>query len=81
MANKYIATGLNLLDQVVIDGNIITNTTQMTSYLQSKHAGDVVKMKVYRVEGGLQNVQGSDLPDGDYIDLEVTLALLDDVQQ
>ena len=74
--------GIEVGDIVVeIDGNIITNTTQMTSYLQSKQAGDVVKVKVYRVDGGLHNVQGSDLPDGDYIDLEVTLALLDDVQQ
>ena len=74
--------GIEAGDIVVeIDGNIITNTTQMTSYLQSKQAGDVVKMKVYRVEGGLQNVQGSDLPDGEYLDFEVTLALLDDIQQ
>ncbi len=74
--------GIEVGDIVVeIDGNIITKTTEMTSYLQSKQAGDVVTVKVYRVEGGLQNVQGTDLPDGEYIDLEVTLALLDDVQQ
>ena len=74
--------GIEAGDIVVeIDGNIITNTTQMTGYLQSKQAGDVVQMKVYRVDGGLQNVQGSDLPDGEYLDFEVTLALLDDIQQ
>ena len=74
--------GIEAGDIVVeIDGNIITNTTQMTSYLQSKQAGDVVKMKVYRVEGGLQNVEGNDLPNGEYLDFDVTLALLDDVQQ
>ena len=74
--------GIEAGDIVVeIDGNIITNTTQMTGYLQSKQAGDVVQMKVYRVDGGLQNVQGNDLPDGEYLDFEVTLALLDDIQQ
>ena len=65
---------------VEIDGNIITNTSDMTGYLQKKQAGDVVQMKVYRVEGGLNNVTGNDIPDGDYIDLEVTLAVLDDAQ-
>ena len=74
--------GIQVADIVVeIDGNIISNTTQMTSYLQSKQAGDVVKMKVYRVDGGLNNVEGSDIPDGEYIDLEVKLEILDEVQQ
>ena len=74
--------GIQVADIVVeIDGNIISNTTQMTSYLQSKQAGDVVKMKIYRVDGGLNNVEGNDIPDGEYIDLEVTLAVLDEVQQ
>lgn len=66
---------------VEIDGNVISQTTQMTSYLQSKQAGDQVKIKVYRVEGGLNNAEGSDIPDGDYIDLEAELAILDDVRQ
>ncbi len=74
--------GIQVGDIVVeIDGNIITNTTQMTSYLQSKKAGDVVKIKLYRVDGGLNNVEGSDIPNGEYIDLEATLAVLDEVQQ
>ena len=74
--------GIQVGDIVVeIDGNVISNTTQMTGYLQSKQAGDTVKIKVYRVEGGLANVQGSNIPDGDYIDLQATLAILDEVQQ
>ena len=74
--------GIQIGDIVVeIDGNIISNTTDMTSYLQKKQAGDVVQMKVYRVEGGLNNVTGSEIPHGDYIDLEVELAMLDDIQQ
>ena len=74
--------GIQVADIVVeIDGNIISNTTQMTSYLQSKKAGDTVKVKVYRVDGGLNNVEGNDIPNGEYIDLDVTLEILDEVQQ
>jgi len=74
--------GIQVSDIVVeIDGEIMTNTSKMTTYLQSRQPGDVVKVKLYRVEGGLNNVEGNDLPDGDYIDLEVTLELLDEVQQ
>lgn len=74
--------GIQVADIVVeIDGSIISNTTQMTSYLQSKQAGDVVKMKVYRVDGGLNNVEGNEIPNGEYIDLEVKLEILDNVQQ
>jgi len=74
--------GIQIGDIVVeIDGTIITNTTGMTSLLQSKQAGDELNVKVYRVEGGLNNVEGSDIPDGDYIDLKVVLAILDEVQQ
>ncbi len=74
--------GIEVGDIVVqIDEEIISNTTQMTSYLQSKNAGDVVKMKIYRVEGGLNNVEGNTLPNGQYMDLEVKLEILDEVQQ
>ena len=74
--------GIQVADIVVeIDGEIMSSSTKMTSYLQSKQAGDVVKVKLYRVDGGLNNVEGDDLPDGEYIDLEVKLEILDDVQQ
>ena len=74
--------GMQIGDIVVqIDEEIISNTTDMTSYLQKKQPGDIVKVKVYRVKGGLNNVQGSDIPSGEYIDLDVELAMLDDVKQ
>lgn len=75
--------GIEVGDIVVeVDGTVITSTTQMVSLLQSKEAGDEVSVKVYRVEGGLDSVEDqTNIPDGDYIDLKVELALLDDVQQ
>ena len=66
---------------VEINGTIISNTTQMTSTLGQMQAGDVVNVKVYRVEGGLDKVEGNDIPDGEYIDLKVELAILDEVAQ
>ena len=73
--------GIQVGDIVVqIDDKIITNTTDMTGYLQGKQVGDVVTMKVYRVKGGLNNVKGNDIPSGEYIDLEVELAMLDEQQ-
>ena len=75
--------GIQVGDIIVeVDGTIITSTTQMVSILQSKQAGETVSVKLYRVEGGLNNVESSyDIPDGDYMDLTVSLAMLDDVQQ
>ena len=73
--------GIEVGDIVVkIDDKIITSTSEMTDYLQQKQAGDVVTMKVYRVKGGLNNVKGNDIPSGEYIDIEVELAMLDEQQ-
>ena len=74
--------GIMVGDIVVeIDGQIMNNTTQMTGYLQSKRPGDVVSVKLYRVEGGLNNVEGTNLPKGDYMDINVKLELLDEIHQ
>ncbi len=76
------AAGIQAGDIVVeIDGKIISTTTDMTSYLQSKQAGDTVNVKVYRVEGGLENVKGNNIPDGEYIELQAELKILDNVAQ
>ena len=74
--------GIQVADIVVeIDGKIIANTTEMTSTLGEKNVGDVVNVKVYRVPGGLDKVDGNDIPEGEYIDLKVELAILDEVAQ
>ena len=54
----------------------------MTSILQSKQAGDTATLKVYRVEGGLDSYEDqTSIPDGEYIDLTVELAMLDAAAQ
>ena len=75
--------GIQVADIVVeVDGTVVTTTTQMVSLLQQKQAGDTVNVKVYRIEGGLDKVEDqTNMPEGEYIDLKVELAMLDDVQQ
>ena len=74
--------GIQVADIVVeIEGEVISDTTQMTSNLQKRNVGDVVNVKVYRVPGGLDKVDGNDIPEGEYIDLKVELAILDEVAQ
>lgn len=62
---------------VDVDGTVIKDITSLTSYLQTKQEGDQVTVKVYRVEGGLDNAESYDDLKGDYVDLTVTLAILD----
>ena len=69
-----------LVDDIVVsvDGTRISSKEEMTSILQSKQAGDTVILKIYRVEGGLSSYDDqTSLPDGEYIDLTVELAILD----
>lgn len=66
---------------VEVDGTIIKSTTEMINILQNKQAGDIVAMKVYRVEGLNDMETFEDIPDGEYIDMQVELAILDSVTQ
>lgn len=74
--------GLQVGDIVVeVDGNVITTTKQMVSILQAKEAGQTAAVKIYRVEG-LDSIQNpEDIPDGEYLDLSIELAILDNVKQ
>ena len=74
--------GLQPGDIVVeVDGTIIKGTTEMINILQNKQAGDTAAMKVYRVEGLHEMESFEEIPDGEYIDLTVELAILDSVTQ
>ena len=54
--------------------------------VSGKSAGDVIKVKVYRVEGlddllNDENATLDDIPEGQYVDMEITLAVVDNVKQ
>ncbi len=68
---------------VDIDGNIITSVSQMQGIIAQHGEGDTLQIKVYRVPGmtDLAGQANATYPDGEYIDLSVTLAIVDAIQQ
>ena len=71
---------------VDVDDTVITTFSQMSGIISSKSAGDVIKVKVYRVEGlddllNDENATLDDIPEGQYVDMEITLAVVDSVKQ
>lgn len=70
--------GLEAWDIIVdVDDNVVSSTSDLASYIQSKSEGDTVAIKVYRVED-LENYQSSDdIPQGEYLTMNVTLKVVD----
>ena len=68
-----------LVGDIVVDVNdtVITDTNQLTDIVGQYKAGDVLQVKVYRAEGLESLTANEDAPDGEYIDLEVTLAVIE----
>lgn len=73
---------------IIVDMNdtIVTNSTEMNSIISTKNAGDVLQVKVYRVPGLAElmeqdSVSPDDIPDGEYVDLEIVLAIVDEIKQ
>jgi serine protease Do len=62
---------------VDVDDTVITDANQLKSLIGKHQAGDTLKVKVYRAEGLLGMTANQDAPEGEYIDLEVTLAIVD----
>ena len=74
--------GLQKDDIIVeIDGQRMISTNEMITYLSQKKEGDVVKVKVYRVPGLKDYQTVNEIPQGEYFDYDVTLAILDKVIQ
>ena len=72
-----------LVGDIIVDVNdtVITDTTQLQEVVGKYKAGDVLQVKVYRAEGLESLTANEDAPDGEYVDLEVTLAVIEsDVQ-
>lgn len=66
---------------VQADGTVITSTSQLISILQAKNAGDSADIKLYRSEGITDAKSIDDIKDGEYKDVTVELAILDNVKQ
>lgn len=72
--------GIQVGDIIVdIDGTVIANSTMLKEFVQSNYNdGDVIQVKIYRAE----NIQNADkvgeIGEGEYIDLEVTLRIIDE---
>ncbi len=68
-----------LAGDIIVDVNdtVITDVDQLISEVGQYKAGDTLKIKVYRAEGLLGLTANQDAPDGEYMDVEVTLAIVD----
>lgn len=76
------AAGMKAGDIIVdIDDTVITNVSQMQAILAEHVAGDTLKVKVYRAPGLDAPDNLTEIPDGEYVDLEVSLAVVDPVEQ
>ncbi|MBR2822309.1 MAG: trypsin-like peptidase domain-containing protein [Clostridia bacterium] len=73
--------GLQPYDIIVeANGTVLTTTTDLTSIIGSLKEGDQVALKVYRTGVDLYNT--TDIPtDGEYVDLTLTLAIVDAIAQ
>ena len=70
--------GLMAGDIIVdVDDTVITDASQLQSLIGQHQAGDTLKVKVYRAEGLLDMTANQDAPEGEYVDVEVTLAIVD----
>lgn len=71
--------GIEPYDIIVeIDGEIVTGMTVIRSALDAHAYGDTIKVKVYRAEGLADAVYTTDIGKGEYIEVEVTLAPIDE---
>lgn len=71
--------GMEVGDIVVeVNGVIITSTSGLQSEIGRYKTGDTLKIKVYRAPGILDISGNQNAPDGEYVDLEVTLAVIDE---
>ncbi len=70
--------GMQVGDIVVdVNDTVITSSNQMVAMLQGMNAGDVLRVKVYRVDNITTAQTTSELHDGEYIDMQIELRMLD----
>nr|MBR4279617.1 trypsin-like peptidase domain-containing protein [Clostridia bacterium] len=75
-------SGLLAGDIIVdVNDNVITDDQQLIQLVGQYKAGDKLTIKVYRAEGLLDMTANQDAPEGEYIDVEVTLAIVDSPEE
>ena len=62
---------------VEVNDTIITDTEELIALVGKYKVGDTLKVKVYRAEGLLERSANEDAPDGEYVDVEVTLEIIE----
>lgn len=73
--------GIKVGDIVVeVDGEVVTDSSKLVELITSRKAGETFTIKVFRTEAGENTESVNDVGESDYIDLEVTLRILDDVK-
>ncbi|MBR4082217.1 MAG: trypsin-like peptidase domain-containing protein [Clostridia bacterium] len=76
------AAGMLAGDIIVdVDDNIITSTTQLQNIISARKAGDTLNVKVYRVPGITELEGNAEIPDGEYVDLKIVLAVMEEIKQ
>ena len=72
-----------LAGDIIVDVNdtVITDDQQLIQLVGQYKAGDKLTIKVYRAEGLLDMTANQDAPEGEYIDVEVTLAIVDSPEE
>lgn len=69
--------GMMVGDIIVdVEDTVITSTSQIQQIVSRYKSGDVLRVKVYRVPGIDSLTTFDDVPEGEYIDLQVTLAVI-----
>jgi hypothetical protein len=62
---------------VEVNDTIITDTEELIALVGKYKVGDTLAVKVYRAEGLLERSANEDAPDGEYVDVEVTLEIIE----
>ena len=62
---------------VEVEDTIITDTEELIALVGQYKAGDTLQVKVYRAEGLLERSANEDAPDGEYVDVEITLEVIE----
>ena len=80
----YNSANIVLLGSPIIVGDVVTSSISFTSKVSGHDAGDTLQIKVYRDEALAQQIKSNEITmegvgEGDYIDLSITLRVIDNV--